>query len=191
MLSLFLTSYILIDDRLYSTILCSLEQTHCACMWFYMSDQLYSAFFEYPPKWCTYSDGMAGATWNCSRLSASLVYTIQPCSVSLHAKPHTYMAAASSVFRLPLGTGSLCDAIFLWKFVHFQLAITLLNYHKMKYNLWVLVNWPLIFNLLAFWGSVWVFKNNKNTANHRPVHVFHCRKHLPSEQRKHGSVLSA
>ena len=26
------------DDRLYSAILRSLEQTHCARMWFYMSD---------------------------------------------------------------------------------------------------------------------------------------------------------
>ena len=87
----------LIDDRLYSAILRSLEQTHCACMWFYMSDYLYSAFFsfffsffffEYPPKWCTYSAGMAGASRNCSRLGTSPVYTIQPCSRSLHAKPH-------------------------------------------------------------------------------------------------------
>ena len=48
----------------------------------------YSTFFEYPLKWCTYSAGMAGATWNCSHLSASSVYTIQPCTMSLHAKPH-------------------------------------------------------------------------------------------------------
>ena len=43
------------DDHLYSAILRSLEQTHCARLWFYMSDKLffYSAFFEYPPKWCT------------------------------------------------------------------------------------------------------------------------------------------
>ena len=34
----------LIVDRLYSAILRSLEQTHCARMWLYMSDQLYSAF---------------------------------------------------------------------------------------------------------------------------------------------------
>ena len=40
-----------------------------------------SAFFEYPPKWCTYSAGMAGATWNCSCLCASSVYTIQPCHI--------------------------------------------------------------------------------------------------------------
>ena len=26
------------NDHLYSAILRSLEQTHCACMWFYMSD---------------------------------------------------------------------------------------------------------------------------------------------------------
>ena len=43
-----------IDDRLYSAILRSLEQTHCSRMWFYMSDWLYSAFFEYPPRWCQY-----------------------------------------------------------------------------------------------------------------------------------------
>ena len=38
-------------------------------------------FFFNPPKWCTYSAGMAGATWNCSRLGASSVYTIHhaPC----------------------------------------------------------------------------------------------------------------
>ena len=38
-------------------------------------------FFEYPPKWCTYSAGMAGATWNCCRLGARSVYTIQPCHI--------------------------------------------------------------------------------------------------------------
>ena len=80
----------LIDDPLYSAILRSLEQTHCARLWFYMSDKLFnSVFFEYPPKWCTYSTGMAGATWNCSHLGTSSVYTIQPCTMSLHAKPHT------------------------------------------------------------------------------------------------------
>ena len=47
----------------------------------------YCAFFEYPPKCCTHSADMAGAIWNCSRLGASSVYTIQPCTTSLHAKP--------------------------------------------------------------------------------------------------------
>ena len=31
----------LIDDCLYSAILCSLEQTHCTRLWFYMSDKLF------------------------------------------------------------------------------------------------------------------------------------------------------
>ena len=35
---------------------------------------LYSAFFKYPPKWCTCSAGMAGATWNCCRLGAFSVH---------------------------------------------------------------------------------------------------------------------
>ena len=39
--------------------------------------------------WCTYSAGMASAKWNCCRLGASSVDTIQPCTMSLHAKPHT------------------------------------------------------------------------------------------------------
>ena len=34
-----------IDDHLYSTVLRSLEQTHCACLWFYMSDKLFIVFF--------------------------------------------------------------------------------------------------------------------------------------------------
>ena len=34
------------DDRLYSAILRSLEQTHCARMWFYMSDYLFIAHFR-------------------------------------------------------------------------------------------------------------------------------------------------
>ena len=33
-----LLDFFWIDDLLYSTILRSLEQTHCACMWFYISD---------------------------------------------------------------------------------------------------------------------------------------------------------
>ena len=37
--------WLMIDDRLYSTILCSLEQTHCARMWFYMSDKHFIARF--------------------------------------------------------------------------------------------------------------------------------------------------
>ena len=35
----------LIDDHLYSAILRSYEQTHCARLWFYMSDKLFTAQF--------------------------------------------------------------------------------------------------------------------------------------------------
>ena len=35
----------LIDDRLHIAILRSLEQTHCTCMWFYVSDWLFIARF--------------------------------------------------------------------------------------------------------------------------------------------------
>ena len=35
----------MIDDRLYSAILRSLEQTHCARVWLYMSDKLFKARF--------------------------------------------------------------------------------------------------------------------------------------------------
>ena len=57
--------------------------------------------------WCVFwiatevmylSTGMAGATWNCWRLGASSVYTIQPCSMSLHAKPHVVLWQVSSVW---------------------------------------------------------------------------------------------
>ena len=92
---------VLIDDHLYSAFLRSLEQIHCARLWFYMTDKLFIArFFEYPPKWCTYSAGMAGATWNCSDLGASSVYTIQPCTMSLHAKPHKVYACLAVTCHL-------------------------------------------------------------------------------------------
>ena len=35
----------MIDDHLYSAILRSLEQTHCARLWFYMSDKLFKTRF--------------------------------------------------------------------------------------------------------------------------------------------------
>ena len=71
---------------LFSALLSRLTALVCGSAWV---TSFYSAFFEYPLKWCTYSAGMAGATLNCSRLSASHVYTIQPYTMSLHAKPHT------------------------------------------------------------------------------------------------------
>ena len=68
---------LLIDDHLYSAILRSLEQTHCARLWFYMGDKLFIARFLNVHR--------SGVLKH--RLGASSVYTIQPCSLSLHAKP--------------------------------------------------------------------------------------------------------
>ena len=49
--------------------------------------------FENPPKWSTYSAGMAGATGNCCRLGESSVYTIQPCTMQSHIrKVHACLA---------------------------------------------------------------------------------------------------
>ena len=72
---------------LFSALLSRLTVLACGSTWVTSFIARFS-FFKYPPKWCTYNAGMAGATWNCSRLGASPVYTIQPCSMSLHAKPH-------------------------------------------------------------------------------------------------------
>ena len=72
----------------YTALFSALEQTRCACMWFYEWLAFYSAFLNMHRSGVPTGAGMAGATWNCCCLSASSVYTIQPCTVSLHAKPH-------------------------------------------------------------------------------------------------------
>ena len=116
----------LIDDHLYSAILRSLEQTHCARLWFYTSDKLFIArfyvvffvvFFEYPPKWCTYSAGMAGATWNCSHLTSTASPAVprtgqwkscSPPAVSLaNTWPHTSHADKIAWHR----SASKCDQL--------------------------------------------------------------------------------
>ena len=60
------------DDCFYVALFSALEH----------SLRLHMILHERPafPKWCTYSAGMAGATWNCCRLGASSVYTIQSCT---------------------------------------------------------------------------------------------------------------
>ena len=70
-----------VADSFYIALFAALEQTHSLAydsIWltsflfcFYIYIQ---CVFEYPPKWCTYSAGMAGATWNCSRLGAFCVH---------------------------------------------------------------------------------------------------------------------
>ena len=38
------------------------------------ADSVSSHVILHPPKWCTYSAGIAGATWNCCRLGAFCVH---------------------------------------------------------------------------------------------------------------------
>ena len=83
----------LIDDCLYSAVLRSradsLRSHVILCEW--QAFYIVGFFFYHPPKCCTYtySTGMASATWNCCHLGTSCVYTIQPYTMSLHAKLHT------------------------------------------------------------------------------------------------------
>ena len=81
------------DDCLYGAILLSWADSLRSHVILHEWLAFYNALFEQPQKWCPYtfySAGMAGATWNCCPLGASSVYTIQPCTMSLHAKPHMY-----------------------------------------------------------------------------------------------------
>ena len=83
---------------LFSALLSRLIALACGSTWMTSFIALF-VVVEYPPKWCTYSAGKAGATWNCSRLGASPVYTIQPCSMSLHAKLHTHTHTYTYILR--------------------------------------------------------------------------------------------
>ena len=66
-------------DHFYTALFSDLEQTHCAldachskCVTCFLQHFLNS-----------------GVKWNCRHFGACSVYTIQPCTTSLHAKPHT------------------------------------------------------------------------------------------------------
>ena len=67
----------MIDDRLNSAILRSLEQTHCARLWFYMSDKLFIARFLNIHR----SGVLTALAWlvphETAAVSARSVYTIQ------------------------------------------------------------------------------------------------------------------
>jgi len=66
-----ISQHVVVADRFYIALFSALEQTHCARMWFYTSGyRRLERVFEYPPKWSTYSAGMAAATWNCCHLGA-------------------------------------------------------------------------------------------------------------------------
>ena len=67
----------------YITILCfwanPLRSSH---MQLWMSDCSFAPCSQYPPKWfaALFHCYMAGITWNCCHLSATSVYTTQPCT---------------------------------------------------------------------------------------------------------------
>ena len=81
----------MIVDHSYIALFSALEQTHCTCMWFYMSAQLFIVCFWIFTKalaWLVPLETTA--------ILAHFVYIIQPCTTSFHAKPHTYSACIFS-----------------------------------------------------------------------------------------------
>ena len=91
----------LTDDRLYGAILRSFEQAHCARMRLCMSDELCSAFFEYPPKWCTYSAGVAGAARVVVACTDRSVCRSVGCQVLRPPHPHSSRGAWPSSLLTP------------------------------------------------------------------------------------------
>jgi len=87
--------FIVVVDRFYMALFSALEQTHCARMWFLNSDLLETHFWISSTEvvylqHALFGCYMAGATWNCCRLSALCVHhTTMHYVTSLHAKPHT------------------------------------------------------------------------------------------------------
>ena len=75
-----------IVDRFHIALFSALEQTLCSHVILQEWLVFYSAF-EYPPKWCTYSTDRLVPCETAAILARS-VYTIQPCTMSLHANPH-------------------------------------------------------------------------------------------------------
>ena len=73
-------------DRFYIALFSALEQTCCACVWFYMYEWLafYSKFLN-----ILWSGVLTELTCGTAAFSAWSVYTIQPCTMSLHAQPCT------------------------------------------------------------------------------------------------------
>ena len=75
------------DYCFYTALFSALEQTHCARMWFYMSDLLFIARFWISTK-VVYLQRCLVVTWLVPRetaaVSARSVYTIQPCTMSRH-----------------------------------------------------------------------------------------------------------
>ena len=75
-------------DRFYIVLFSALKQTHCASVWFYMYEWLafYSEFLNI--LWSGVLTVLTVLTCGTAAFSAWSVYTIQPCTMSLHAQPH-------------------------------------------------------------------------------------------------------
>ena len=114
------THIIIIVDRFYIALFSAVEQTHCARMWFYISEYLFIArFFCFCFLNIHRSGVLTTLAWlvpqETAAISARSVYTIQPCTMSLHAKPHTY--ARWTLYLLAcqvgviLGNSGLCCCV--------------------------------------------------------------------------------
>ena len=86
---LFFYFFIIISHNFYIALFSALEQIHCAHVWFSISEQLFITRLLNIHR----SGVLKTLAWLVPRetaaISARSVYTIQPCTMSLHAKPHT------------------------------------------------------------------------------------------------------
>ena len=65
---------------LFSALLSRLTALACGSTWV---TSFIARFWIYPPKWCTYSAGMTGATENCSRLGAhTTMHNVTSCKAT-------------------------------------------------------------------------------------------------------------
>ena len=123
---------------LYSAVLTisALEQTHCAHMWFSISDSLFMVHFWNPPKWCTYSADMAGATWNCCHLSAFCVH---------HTTTHHVTSCKATYVKPVLNWVNVCSLNILWTLqrtmIRFLIELLVRRIWFGQSKLYFILNW--------------------------------------------------
>ena len=76
---------LIIFIQCYSPLTSKLTVPTCDSSWV---NSFLQRIFEYLPKWCTYSTGIAGATWNCCHLGVFCVHHRTMYHVTLCKKPH-------------------------------------------------------------------------------------------------------
>ena len=108
----------------YVALFSTLKQTLCLHVILREWLTFLSIFLKYPLKWCTYSAGMAGATWNCSHLGASSVYTIQPFTFMqshIHKVYHNvYLAVTCHLHFWQNDRDLLCATVVTWGWNGYQ-----------------------------------------------------------------------